>query len=174
MSDHATYVERKMFRLLPQKMRAPVHPCSTTTQSDPHSQLQHRSHAFAIESSIESGRVPRSLWTPNASWWVCGCTPRQCGCGHHFNDVLAGGERQQHFQLSKKHKAWIAPSGPSEPRAKARPMDRFVDVFSPEPPPEGAPILCPPLAHRPHRSPPILRCPQRPDPHTCTNAVALY
>ena len=81
---------------------------------------------------------------PTAVAGLCGCTAKQCGCGHHFDNFLDAGERQQHSQLSKKHKAWIAPSAPSEPPAKAGPMDRFVNVFCPQPPPKGARILCPP------------------------------
>ena len=81
---------------------------------------------------------------PTTVTGLCGCAPQQCGCGHHFNDIVAAAERRQHFKLSKKHKAWIALSAPVETLAKARPMDRFVNVFSPVPTPEDTPILCPP------------------------------
>ena len=79
---------------------------------------------------------------PTAVTGLCGCTPQQCGCGHHFNDTVATAERRQHFELSKKHKAWIAPAAPVQTLPKAGPMDRFVNVFSPEPPSEDTPILC--------------------------------
>ena len=81
---------------------------------------------------------------PTAVSGLCGCTPQQCGCGHHFNDIVAAAERRQHFELSKKHKAWITPTAPVQTLPKAGPMDRFVNVFSPEPPSEDTPILCPP------------------------------
>ena len=81
---------------------------------------------------------------PTAVTGLCGCTPQRCGCGHHFNDTVAAAEGRQHFELSKKHKAWIAPTALVQTLPKAGPMDRFVNVFSPEPPSEDTSILCSP------------------------------
>ena len=81
---------------------------------------------------------------PTAISGASGCMPKLCGCGHRFNNIVAAHERQQHFQLFKKHKAWIAPIAPVETQAKDGPMDQFVNIFSPRPPPADSPILCPP------------------------------